>query len=165
MIPHESTCCCTGQLRAEGDDGSDGHSVKTEPSASPSSTRKMVFSHGKKSIFKRHSSRSTGITDSPKRSPRHAHNNISEVSDERSESSALEGEKERKAKGLKKFRSFKKVAMKVKVRRKMVSKGSSSEEREDTDMTSLGCSEGGEEEGEGGEGRGGDGRGKWQRMG
>ena len=137
----------SGQLRVEGEESTDGQTSRIETHSSPASPRKTIYPREKKSIFKRRTSRA-GVSDSPKLSPRHIPpDNISEMSDDRSESPALD-EREKKIKGLKKLKSFRKVAMKV-TRRKMVLKGSSSEEREDTDAASLGYSEGGEEEGEG----------------
>ena len=137
----------------EGEDGTDGQqSSHTELAPSPSSSRKTAFSREKKSFFKRPSKNRFSSSDSPRLSPRHFPDNISEVSDDRSESplqDEKEKEKEKKAKHKNKLQSFRKAAMKVKIGKKLISKGSSSEEKEDTDGGSLGPSEGGEEEREG----------------
>jgi hypothetical protein len=141
----------------EGEEVTDGQSPKAEPSVSPGPSRKTIFSREKKSIFKRPSKSRFSSIESPRLSPRHFPNNISEVSDDRSES-PLADEKEEKKKGkhMKKLQSFRKAAMKVKIGRKMMPKGSSSEERDDTDGGSLGGGEG-EREGEEERGGGGDG--------
>ena len=142
-------------MRLESEEGTDAQSAKLDPLLSPGSTRRA---REKKSIFKRHSKgKTTIVPELPKLSPRHHPDNTSEVSDDRSESPVPEEEKkEKKGKTVKKIKSFKKAAMKVKIGRKLISKGSSSEEREEAaDATSLGLSEVGEEEGEGeGEGEG-----------
>ena len=143
----------TGQLRVDGEEGTDGQLLRMEPSVSPSTSRKTIFSREKKSFFKRHSKSRFNPLESPRLSPRHLPDNISEVSDDRSES-PLPEEKEKKSKHKKKLQSFRKVAMKVKIGKKMISKGSSSEEKEDTDAGSVGPSEGGERGG--GRGREGD---------
>ena len=148
-----------GQLRVEGEEGTDGQNTKTEPSVSPGPSRKTIFSREKKSFFKRPSKNRLSTIDSPRLSPRHFPDNISEVSDDRSESPLADEKEEKKkvSKHKKKLQSFKKAAMKVKLGKKMISKGSSSEEKEDTDGGSLGGGEDkreGEEEGGGGGGEG-----------
>ena len=140
----------TGQLRVEGEDGTDvGVMLRTEAASSPGSSRKLVFSREKKSIFKRHSKSKFGGSDSPKLSPKHHHpDNVSDKSDRSESPNPDEKEKEKdKEKLKKKFKSFKKMAIKVKIGRRMMSKGSSSEEKEEADVDSLGLSsEGGEDE-------------------
>lgn len=151
----------TGQLRVEGEEVTDGQPSKTEPSISPGPSRKTIFSREKKSIFKRPSKGRISSVDSPRLSPRHLPDNISEMSDERSESPMTEEKEEKKkSKHKKKLQSFRKAAMKVKIGKKMLSKEGSSEEREDTD--GGGSMGGGEEEREGEEegGREGEGTGR-----
>ena len=102
----------------------------------------------KKSIFKRHSRSKVNPSDyspkpSPKPSPKHHVDNISEKSDDRSESPIPE-EKERGGKPVKKMKSFKRVAMTMKIGKRFMSRGGSSSE--DTDAASLGPSEAGEDE-------------------
>ena len=160
FFPPLSPPLFTGQLRVEGEEVTDGQSTKAEPSVSPGPSRKTIFSREKKSIFKRPSKSRFSSIDPPRLSPRHFPDNISEVSDDRSES-PLADDKEEKKKGKhkKKLQSFRKAAMKVKIGRKMISKGSSSEERDDTEGCSLGGGEDereGEEEGGGGEVMGGE---------
>ena len=128
----------TGQLRVEGEEGPDGHLIRADGASSPGNSRKMVFSREKKSIFKRHSRNK--LTDSPKLSPKHVHDSPEDYS----ESPAPEDKKKQHVKHVKK--SFRKVAMKVKIGKKWASKSSSSDEKEDTDVASLGPSEAGEEE-------------------
>ena len=138
----------TGQLRVEGDEGTDGQAARCELTASPGSIRKTTSSREKKSKFKLPTKGRLSASDSPRLSPRHHADNVSEISDDRSESPVpAEDEKKREKRGkhVRKLKSFKKAAMKVKIGRKFMSKGSSSEEREDTDATSLGPSEAGEE--------------------
>lgn len=131
----------TGQLRVEGEEGTDGRSVKADGASSPGGSRKMIFPREKKSLFKHHSKSRLNASDSPKRSPKHIPDNISEKSDDCSESPIPEDKKKQHGKNVKK--SFRKVAMKVKIGKKLISKSSSSE---DTDVASLGPSEAGEEE-------------------
>ena len=139
---HAHTHTHTGQLRVEGEEGTNGFLTKTDGSVSPSSSRKVIREK-KKSIFKRTSKSRVNPSDySPKPSPKHQPDNISEKSDDRCESPVPE-DKERGGKHVKKMKSFKKVAMTMKFGKRFIRGGSSSE---DTDTSSLGPSEAGEDE-------------------
>lgn len=146
----------TGQLRVEGEEGTDRQT--TEGASSPS--RRVVYPREKKSIFKRHSRRKINVLDAPKLSPRHHPDNVSEKSpklspkhhpdnvseksDDRSESPNPEERKEKeRSKRSKKLKSFRKVAIKVKIGRKLLSKGSSSEDG-DVSPSEVGEGEDGE---------------------
>ena len=124
----------TGQLRTEGEEATDAVSPG-EATSSPSLARKTIYPKEKKRFFKRPSKQKFG-SDSPKPSPKHQAENMS---DDRSISPSFEEKHKRK------YKSFKKLARRIK-KKHASAKRSFSEEKDDTDGDSFHPSEDGLEE-------------------